>query len=147
MKDKTVTGQIEDLDTGETQEIAPFYLFRGGFELSTFIKILNIESYLHQEDNSRQIAVDCLALDGCGLVFKLTIDFAPSCLEDEIIILSDITVGKILAVRGDYSVLPDEKGGISLYNPTYSPLPTEYSLEEVEEVFRVNNLADKNRLI
>ncbi|MGP8153911.1 MAG: hypothetical protein ACLQBQ_07190 [Smithella sp.] len=129
MKDKTVTGQIEDLDTGETKEIAPFYLFRGGFELSTFIKILIVESYLHP-DNSRQISVDCLALDGCGLVFKLTIDFTPERLEDEIIILSDITVGKILAVRGDYSVLPDEKGGISLHNPTCSPLPTEYSLEE-----------------
>ena len=146
MKDKTVTGQIEDLDTGETQEIAPFYLFRGGFELNTFIKILHVESYLHP-DNSRQISVNCLALDGCGFVFKLTIDFTPERLEDEIIILSNITVGKILAVHGDFSVLPDEKGGISLHNPTYSPLSAEYSLEEVEEVFRVNNWADKNRLI
>ncbi|MGA3281049.1 MAG: hypothetical protein ABSD50_08705 [Smithella sp.] len=146
MKDKIVTGQIKDLDTGETHEIAPFYLFRGGFELNTFIKILNVESYLHP-DNSKQISVDCLALDGCGFVFKLTIDFTPERLEDELIILSDITVGKILAVHGDYSVLPDEKGGISLHNPTYSPLPTEYSREEIEEVFRVNNLADKNRLI
>jgi hypothetical protein len=127
MKDKIVTGQIKDLDTGETHEIAPFYLFRGGFELNTFIKILNVESYLHP-DNSKQISVDCLALDGCGFVFKLTIDFTPERL-------------------GDYSVLPDEKGGISLHNPTYSPLPTEYSREEIEEVFRVNNLADKNRLI
>jgi len=147
MKDKIVTGEITNMDTGETTDILPFYLFRGNFELNTLVKILRIQSFFHREDKSRQIAVDCLALDSFGFVFKLTMALTPKCLDEQKKILSVIVAGKILAVRGDYSVLPDNEGGISILDPTYSALPPEYSLEEVEKIFRINNLADKNRLI
>jgi hypothetical protein len=80
-------------------------------------------------------------------MFKLTVNFTPKGLDDELKILSDITAGKILAARGYYTVLSDADGGISLLDPAYSPLPPEYSLEEVEEVFRVNNSSDRNRLM
>jgi hypothetical protein len=146
MKNKIVTGKITNLDTGETHDVIPFYLFWGGFEMNTFIKILHVESFLHP-DNSRQISVDCLVLDSGGCMFKLTVNFTPKGLDDELKILSDITAGKILAARGYYTVLSDADGGISLLDPTYSPLPPEYSLEEVEEVFRVNNSSDRNRLM
>ena len=146
MKNKMVTGKITNLDTGETNDIIPLYLFAGNFELNTLVKIIHTESFIHP-DNSRQISVDCLALDSCGFVFKLTMDLTPKCLDDEFKIISDITAGKILATCGQYSMLPDKEGGISLHDPTYSPLPAEYSLEEIEEVFRINNLADITRLI
>ena len=147
MENKIVTGEIINMDTGETKDILPFYLFRGNFELNTLVKILRVQSFFHREDKSRQISVDCLALDSFGFVFKLTLAFAPKCLDEQKKILSDIIAGKILAVRGDYSVLPDNEGGISFLDPTYSTLPPQYSLEEVEKVFRINNIADKNRLI
>ena len=147
MGNKIVTGEITNMDTGETRDILPFYLFRGNFELNTLVKILRVQSFFHREDKSRQISVDCLALDSFGFVFKLTLAFTPKCLDEQKKILSDIIAGKILAVRGDYSVLPDNEGGISFLDPTYSTLPPQYSLEEVEKVFRINNIADKNRLI
>lgn len=147
MKDKIVTGEITNMDTGETTDILPFYLFRGNFELKTLVKIMRVQSFFHREDKSRQISVDCLALDSFGFVFKLALSLTPRNLDEQKKILSDIVAGKILAVQGDYSVLPDNEGGISLLDPTYSVLPPQYSLEEVETVFRVNNIADKNRLI
>jgi len=67
-------------------------------------------------------------------------------IAEEKAILSEITVGTILAVHGSYSILADGKGGILLHNPTYTPLPPEYSVAEIEEVFRVNNMGNKNRL-
>jgi hypothetical protein len=146
MKDKIVTGKITNLETGETTDIIPFYLFYGGFELNTFVKILRVQSFL-REENSREICIDALALDSGGFVFKLNINFLSKSVEEEKEILSDITEGKILAARGYYSVLSDKDGGISLHDPIFSPLPPEYSLEEIEKVFRINNTADKNRLM
>jgi hypothetical protein len=146
MKEKIVTGKMTNMDTGETYEITPFHLFRGGFELNTFVKILDVKSFLHQ-DKSRQIYIDGLALDSCGSVFKVTMNFTPKCIDVEQKVLLDITVGKILAVQGEYGVLSDDEGGITLLEPTYFPLPQEYSIEEIEEVFRVNNMTDKNRLL
>jgi len=147
MKDKIeiVTCQITNKDTSETHDVAPFYFFPTGFELNTFVKIENVESHLHT-DNSRQICIKALALDGTGFVFKLSIDFMLVSVEEEQTILSEITVGGILAVHGCYSVLSDENGGIVLHSPTYSPLPPKYSVTEVEEIFRINNMDNKNRL-
>ena len=146
MKDKIVTGEITNMETGETHDIIPFHYFPCDCEMKTIVKIIHVESFLHPEGDSRQIIADCLALDSSGFVFKLTMDFIPDTLDYEQKILSDLPEGKILAVSGPYSVLPEEEGGISLYHPTYGPLSQECSLEEVEEVFRVNNRYNKNRL-
>lgn len=150
MKDKLerITCEVENVETGEIHEDPPFYYFPTGFELNTFVKIENIRSYPFTFDNSeaRQICIEALALDGIGFVFKLSIDFMPVSIEEEKAILSEITVGAILEFHGCYSISSNEKGGIALYNPTYGPLPPEYSVSEVEEVFRVNNMDNKNRL-
>ena len=148
MKDKIeiVTCQVINKGTGETHEDPPFYYFPTGFELNTFVKIENVESFFHTDDNSRQICIKALALDGTGFVFKLSFDFMFVSIAEKKAILSEITVGTILAVHGSYSILADEKGGILLHNPTYAPLPPEYSVAEIEEVFRVNNMDNKNRL-
>ena len=50
MKDKIVTGEITNLDMGETHDVIPFYLFWGGFEMNTFVKILHVESFLHHSE-------------------------------------------------------------------------------------------------
>ncbi|MBN1363329.1 MAG: hypothetical protein JW976_00855 [Syntrophaceae bacterium] len=146
MKKNIVTGEVKNMETGEITDIPPFYLFRGNFEINTFVRILHVQSFFHREDKSRQILVDCLALDSCGFVFKLALALTPKNLEEKRKILADMVVGKILAVRGDFSVLPENEGGISLLDPEYSFLPPECRIEEIEEVFRMNNLADKNRL-
>ncbi|HPC08164.1 MAG TPA: hypothetical protein PLF77_04590 [Smithella sp.] len=146
MKDKKITGTIENMETGETHDIVPFHFFPCNCALNTIVKILHVESFLHP-DNSRQISVDCLALDSSGFVFKLSMEFNPESQEDEQKIRSDITEGKIMAASGLYSVLTEDEGGIMLFDPACESLPPEYSLEEVEEVFRVNNMTDKNRLI
>jgi len=146
MKDKIVTGEITNIETGETHDIIPFHYFHCNCELNTIVKILHAESFLHP-DNSRQITVDCLALDSNGFVFKLGMEFMPVSREDELKILSDIPEGKILAISGLYSVLPEDEGGIAIFDPTCEPLPPQYLLKEVEEVFRVNNMDNKNRLI
>ena len=145
MKDKIVTGTIENMETGETHDIIPFHYFSCHCELNTLVKILHVESFLHP-DNSRQITVDCLALDSSGFVFKIGMEFMPDGLDDEQRILSVITEGKIMAASGLYSVLPEDEGGIVLFDPVCESLPPEYALEEVEEVFRVNNRYNRNRL-
>jgi len=148
MKDKLelITCQVKNVETNEIHEDPPFYFFPTGLELNTFAKIENVESHLHADENSGQICIKALALDGTGFVFKLSIDFMPVTTEERKTILSEITVGAILAVHGCYSILSNEKGGITLHNPTYSPLPPEYAVAEIEEVFRVNNMDNKNRL-
>jgi len=148
MKDKIVTGTIENMETGEVHDIIPFYLFSNGCELNAIIKILSVCSSFNPDgEPARQITVNCLALDCQGNVFKLDLYFLPQCLSDEQKIISEITEGKIMVASGRYTILPKEETIITLYDPEYYPLPSEYSLEEVEEVFRANNGYDKNRLV
>jgi hypothetical protein len=146
MKDKIITGTITDQESGETFDITPFHYFPCHCELSTLVKVTRVNSYHHQ-DNSRQISADCLALDSNGFVFKLGMEFMAGNQEEEQRILSDVAEGKILAVNGIYSVLPENEGGIAVFDPLCEPLPPQYSLKEVLEVFRVNNRYNKNRLI
>lgn len=144
MKKKIVTGSITDMESGVSRDIT-HYLFCGGFELNTFVKILEVESFSPHPDNSRQVDVDCLALDSYGFVFDLKMNFTPESLEEELKILSDITEDKILSVHGSYSLVNDV--GIILYSPIYTPLPLDYSVEEIEEVFRVNEAEYEKRQI
>ncbi len=97
-------------------------------------------SHFYSEGSpSRMTNVDCLALDCQGNAFKLRLCFITECLEEEQKIILEITEGKILVVSGRYCVLPKEEFIIMLCDPKYNPLPAEYSLEEVEEVFRFNS--------
>jgi hypothetical protein len=82
-----------------------------------------------------------------GNVFKLNLYFLPECLDVEKKIVTEITEGKIMTATGRYSISRDDKSPVMLIDPQYSLLPPEYSLKEVEEVFRINNQYNKNRLI
>jgi hypothetical protein len=134
---KIVTGSIENVDTGEVTAV-DHYLFCGGFELNTFVWIEKVEFYTHP-DESFQISIDCLGLDGYGFVFKLGLefDFSGDQADEKNRILSDITVGSILAVKREYGIIPTD-GSIIVFEPQYSSLPPAFSLSEVEEVFRGN---------
>jgi len=141
MSDKIIKGTIMNKATGETLDIEPFHLFPNNCQLNAIVKILNVrESSYSNPDNSitREISVDCLALDCHGRVFKLNLYFLPECLDDEQKIISEITEGKILLASGRYTILRQGDDCIMLNDPKYFPLPPEYSLEEVEEVFRFN---------
>ena len=134
---KIVTGSFENVDTGEVTAVN-HYLFCGGFELNTFVRIEKVELYIHPNE-SFQISSDCLGLDSYGFVFKLGLefDFSRDRVDDKNRILSDIAVGSILAVKGEYGIIPTD-GSIIVFEPQYSSLPPDFSLEEVEEVFRRN---------
>ncbi|MBP6916357.1 MAG: hypothetical protein WBK44_00530 [Smithellaceae bacterium] len=147
MTDKIITGTIKNNETGEVYDIVPFYYFTHGAELNTIVKILSVKSTFNEKaEPAIQVNIDCLALDSIGNVFKLNLYFLPECLEDQKIIVAEITEGKIMTATGRYSILTNDKGSVMLIDPQYSPLPPEYSLEEVEEAFRINNQYNKNRL-
>jgi hypothetical protein len=141
MKDKILTGTMTDVETGETTNIEPSYWFSNGCELNAIVKILCVvDSRFNPEASPPGLTnIDCLALDCQGNVFRLALCFLPECLEEEQKIISDFTEGKILVVSGRYCVLPKEESVITIYDAKYFPLPTEHSLEEVEEVFRFNS--------
>jgi len=146
--DKIITGTITNKETGEVHDMVPFYFFTHGGELNTIVKILSVKStFKEKTDPAIQVDVDCLALDSMGNVFKLNLYFLPECLDDEKKIVAEIKEGEIMTATGRYSVSTDGKGGVMLIDPRYSPLPPQYSLEEVEEVIRINNQYNKNRLI
>ncbi len=148
MKDKIITGTITNKETGEVHDMVPFYFFTHGGELSTIVKILSVKSTFNEKtDPAIQVNVDCLALDSMGNVFKLNLYFLPECLDDEKKIVTEITEDKIMTATGRYSISRDDKSPVMLIDPQYSLLPPEYSLKEVEEVFRINNQYNKNRLI
>jgi len=148
MKEKLdkVSCAITNMDTGETHERPPFYFFPTGFELETFVKIENVESYIHP-DNSRQVCIEALGLDGVGFVFRLSMNFDPETIDEEQIILSELPVETIVAVHGCYSVTSDTNDSIMLHNPSYAPVPAQYSVDDIREVFRVNDCSNRNRLV
>lgn len=141
MQDNILTGTITNKETGETHDIEPSHWFSNGCELNAIVKILRVggSRFYSEGSPSRMTTVDCLALDCQGNVFKLNLLFITECLEEEQKIILEITEGKILVVSGRYCVLPKEEFIIMLCDPKYNPLPAEYSLEEVEEVFRFNS--------
>ncbi len=137
MKDKIVSGNIKNIESGEVTAFN-HYLFCGGFELNTFVRIEKVESYIHP-DKAMHIAIDCIALDSYGFVFKLGLEFHFSQNREDarIKILSDMTVGAILSIKGQYSMIPKD-GSVTVYEPRYTQLPPDFSIEEAQEVFKNN---------
>ena len=137
MKDKIVNGQIENTESGEVTNVN-HYLFCGGFELNTFVRIERVEEYSHPND-TMQISIDCLGLDSYGFVFELGLhfDFEADQTDDKNKILSDITVGSILSIKGEYGIHAGD-GSVTVYSPQYSQLPPDFSIAEAGEVFRHN---------
>ena len=149
IKENLITGTIKDLETDETHDIGPFYLYSTGCELDAIIKVLSTHSscYTNSDDEiTREVSVYCLALDCHGNVFKMSLYFLPDSLAEEEKITAEITEGKIMIAKGRYHILPNDEYVFILNNPEYYPLSPEYSLEDVEEVFRFNNTYNKNRL-
>ena len=134
--DKIMRGTITDVKTGESSDIEPLYLYFNPAEISAIVKVQWMESYY---DRTKEVQGGCLALDWQGNVYKLGLYFAPESPDDAQKIISEFAVGKIMAVAGRYCVMPKEEDIITIYQIQHNPLPPEYSIEEVEEVFRFNN--------
>ncbi len=136
MMDKILKGTITDGETGETSDIEPLYLYFNPAEISAIVKVQWMESYY---DRTKEVQGECLALDWQGNVYKLSLYFSPESPDEAKKIISEFAVGKIMAVAGRYCVMPKAECKIKLFQIEYNPLPPEYSIEEVEEVFRFNN--------
>ena len=138
MADKILRGVITDMETGETQDVS-HYLFVSDLELTTIVRIRNVESYEHP-DNSIQVSVDCQALDSIGSVFDLNLEFSPGSIEARDRLLEDMKVDSIFLVKGQYGV--SRNGPICLFEPIYRFAEPDFPLEEVREAFRINSGKD-----
>ena len=139
MADKILRGVIENMETGERHEVS-HYLFLSDLELTTIVKINNVESYLHP-DNSMQVSVDCQALDCIGSVFDLKLEFSPGSIEERDQLLEDMKVDSIFPVKGQYGV--SRSAPICLFEPTYRFPEPDFPLDKVREAFRINSGKDR----
>ena len=137
MDDQIVSGQIENTETGEVTTHS-HYLFSGGFEINTFVRKEKVQEFTHPDD-TMQISIDCLGLDSCGFVFPIGLhfDFEPDQADEKNKVLADITEGSILSIKGTYGIIPEESL-ITVFTPNYSQLPPDFSVDELQEVFRHN---------
>jgi hypothetical protein len=145
MEDHIVQGIITDCETGESWN-AEHCLCVTGAELSTIVRILEVDSYEFPENGSMQISLACQALDSIGNVFHLDVDFTPKAVSERDQILKDLQVDSILLMKGRYLIPPDSP--IMLANPAYRQLdPAIASEDQIREVFRWNSRPDpKNSL-
>jgi len=134
MLGKIMRGSIEDLSTGESREVE-HYLFTTGFELTTIVKVMEINSWVHPDD-SIQISIDCDALDCVGGVFSVNLEFTPDSITERDRILSDFRRDSLFVVRGKYGVPRDT--AIALYDVRHWTVEPDFSEYEIREVFRIN---------
>ena len=100
--------------------IVPF-LFTQGAELSTIVKILSVKVNVNEKAEPA-IQVNLIACTRqYGNVFKLNCIFLPEGLEDQKIIVREITEGKIMTATALF-FLTNDKGSVMLIDPQYSPL-------------------------
>lgn len=131
-----ITGSITNVETEETTEMSPHYLFCSGFIMTTFAKVTNIDSYEY-EDGSFQVSIDSLALDSNGNVYNLGLEFDPKSIKERDAVLKVIHEDEIYSIKGEYTCI-NNGASIIIYNPVYSPIPPDFSEEEIREVFEFN---------
>jgi hypothetical protein len=138
MNDNIIRGTITNTESGESWE-REHYLLETGFELTTIVKITQVDSYVH-EDDSFQVSVDCLALDSVGSVFSLNMDFTPESLGERDRLLQDFKLGYLFLVKGEYGVIKDEDSPHCIYLswPSYRGVEPEFSEEEIRKAFEIN---------
>lgn len=128
-----VTGEITNMETGETWDVEHF-LLPNDARISAMVRIEQAVSYVH-EDGSMQIVVACMALDSIGGVFPLALNFTPKSvtLRDEIV--ADLQPDRLFYVSGEFTTGGDE---ILVHDPEYHPVETELVANTLE-AFRVNS--------
>jgi len=137
MSENLVRGTITNLDTGERSSVE-HYLIATGSELTGIVRVLEVNSYVHPEDDSMQILVSSQALDSVGGVYDLVINFLPESVTERDQILGDLKVDSILLMKGEYLIPRD--GSIMLGNPVYRPVdPVMGSEDQMREAFRINS--------
>jgi len=132
-----ITGKIENVETGKTTDIY-HYLLHTGFNINTIIKINYIECYSHP-DNSKQICIDCNALDSIGNVFAICIDYSPKDDDEMTKIVNDFKQYSFYYIEGEFTVTKDNPPIITIHSPKYSPLPEEFLEVDIEKAFIMNS--------
>ncbi len=139
MNDNIIRGTITNTESGESWE-KEHYLLDTGFELTTIVKITQVDSYYFHENDSFQVSVDGLALDSIGSVFSINMDYTSESPEERDRLLQDFKLGSLFLVKGEYGVIRDEDTPhcIFVYEPSYRSVEPEFSEEEVRRVFEIN---------
>ncbi len=135
MFDKMLRGSITDMESGESFEVEHYLLFTH-VELTTIIKITEVNSWVYPND-SIQVSIDCEALDFCGGVFDVNLEFTPDSVTERDEILKDFKIDSILAVKGKYGVSGDAP--ITLSDVECWPVEPQFSENEIREAFRINS--------
>jgi hypothetical protein len=144
MNDNIIQGTITNTETGESWEREHYFLDTG-FELTTIVKITQVDSYYFHENDSFQVSVDGLALDSAGFVFKILLEFNPESLGERDQLLQDLKLDSIFVVKGEYGVDEDTPPSIMLHYPSYRTVEPEFSEEEVRRAFQINNKPGSNQ--
>ena len=124
MIDNLIQGTITNTETGESWE-REHYLLDTGFELTTIVKITQIDSYVFEND-SLQVSVDGLALDSAGFVFKILLEYNPESLGERDQLLQDLKLDSIFMVKGEYGVVEDTPPSIMLHYPSYRTVEPDF---------------------
>jgi hypothetical protein len=139
MEDNIVRGTVTNVETGESWE-RDHYLLSTGFQLTTIIKVGQVDSYVFEENGTFQISIDGLGLSSIGSVFCLNLDYTPATLRARDRLLKDFQIGSLYLVKGEYSVIKDQEtpDSITLYEPVYRPVTPEFTEEEINLAFEIN---------
>jgi hypothetical protein len=130
-----VTGKVEDMATREIWDFYHYFLSLN-LRISTIAKIKTYESHVHS-DGSKEIYVECSALDSIGFVFKLNLYFTPDNDDEMVTIINDIAKLSYIYIEGKYTIKNDDLS-LTIYNPTYSPLTDNMFEVEIENAFMLN---------
>ncbi|MFC1816066.1 hypothetical protein ACFL0M_09000 [Thermodesulfobacteriota bacterium] len=140
MTDNIIKGKITNMESGDVF-FGDHYLFYPGSDMTTIIKILKTESYVHPDD-SMQVSVDCLGLNSVGGVFELGLEYAPDTIEKRDQLLQDLMVGSVFMVKGEYGTADNF---ITIFDEDYRPVEPDFSEEDVREAFRINGKEWENK--
>jgi hypothetical protein len=135
MNDKIITGDIDNMDTGEKAVMEHYALFPR-YELTAIVLVKSIESYEPFPDGSIQIDVTCEALDSIGMVYDLKITFTLQTSEEKKAILFEFEENSVHLVCGQYGIL--DKESIVLYDPESRSVEPDFKEDEVRKAFRIN---------
>jgi hypothetical protein len=140
MGDNIVRGTVTNTTTGETRD-REHYLLSTGFQVTTIIKVTQVESFFFEENQTFQVSVDGLGLSSIGAVFTLNLDYTPATLQARDRLLKDFQIGSLYLVKGEYSLIQGDKNpcSIILYEPDYRPVIPDFSEEEINLAFQVNS--------
>ena len=135
--ERIVSGSILNMSTGEDSPMM-HYLFNAGSTLTSIAKVEKVIGSFEHPDGSMQLSIQCSALDHCGFVFALDLEFNPETTSIRDQILNEMLEESMWEVSGGYGVCLEDTGqSITLYDPEYQKIHAS-NIEHVEAALRIN---------